>query len=204
MNSELEPLDEATAPVEPWALFRAWFQRALEWDPEHANAMTLATADGDGRPSARLVLLKGFDEDGFRFYTNRSSRKGREIAANPRAALVLWWPDLHRQVRIEGPVETTDDGDSDAYFETRPRGSQIGAAASPQSEILPDRATLERRVVELERQFEGTVIPRPALWGGYRLWPESIEFWQGRLDRLHDRLLYRRRADGWSRVRLAP
>ena len=168
------------------------------------NAMALATATPDGRPSVRIVLLKGLDDTGLTFFTNYESRKGQELAANPRAAAVLLWHPLQRQVRVEGPVTTIDDADSDAYFASRPRGSQIGAVASPQSRRIAGRDVLEDRVAEVEQFFDGTDVVRPPVWGGYRLGLESIEFWQGRENRLHDRLRFVRREDGWVRERLAP
>jgi pyridoxamine 5'-phosphate oxidase len=167
--------------------------------------MTLATATRDGRPSARLVLLKGFDADGFVFFTNYQSRKGEELAENPYAALVFWWAELGRQVRIEGPVERVSDEESDEYFRTRPREARIGAVASDQSRVLPDRATLEARVANVEAELAGRDVPRPAHWGGYRVRPETFEFWQGRENRLHDRLRFRRASDGsWTVERLYP
>lgn len=213
MNSEIarlrreyagQPLEEAQAPDEPLALFRHWFEEALRAELTEPNAMVLATVDALGRPSARVVLLKDFNEAGFVFYTNYESRKGKELAQNPWAALVFWWAELMRQVRIEGRVEKVPAEESDAYFQTRPRESQLGAWASPQSQVVPDRATLEQRVAEWARQFNGRKIPRPPHWGGYRVVPEVIEFWQGRLGRLHDRLRYQRTTQGWVRERLAP
>lgn len=213
MNSEIarlrreyagQPLEEAQAPDEPLALFRHWFEEALRAELTEPNAMVLATVDASGRPSARVMLLKDFDEAGFVFYTNYESRKGKELAQNPWAALVFWWAELMRQVRIEGRVEKVPAEESDAYFQTRPRESQLGAWASPQSQVVPDRATLEQRVAEWARQFNGRKIPRPPHWGGYRVVPEVIEFWQGRSGRLHDRLRYRRTTQGWVRERLAP
>jgi pyridoxamine 5'-phosphate oxidase len=168
------------------------------------GAMTLATVGGDGQPSARMVLLKEASTDGFVFFTNYRSRKGRELAGNPQAALVFHWPDLHRQVRVTGTVMKTSREESEAYFSTRPRGAQLSAWASWQSTPVADRAILESRVQKLEAKYDGSSIPAPPSWGGYRLRPESIEFFQGRPNRLHDRLLYSRRADGWTIERLAP
>jgi pyridoxamine 5'-phosphate oxidase len=165
--------------------------------------MTLATATPEGRPSARVVLLKGVDERGFVFYTNYTSRKGHELAANPHAALVFAWAQLERQVRIEGPIEKVSAEESDAYYETRPLGSRLGAWASPQSMVLPSRLTLATKVGAIVLRY-GKNPPRPLHWGGYRVLPEAIEFWQGRRNRLHDRLLYTRHAEGWKIERLAP
>ena len=167
--------------------------------------MTLATAGADCRPSARLVLLKGFDASGFVFYTNYESRKARELAANPWAALVFFWPQLARQVRIEGRVEPVAPHESDAYFHSRPRGSQLGAWASHQSQVISSRAVLDQRMQELTAAYQARPVPRPPYWGGYRLAPTLVEFWQGRPNRLHDRLRYRRLEDGgWLIERLAP
>ena len=168
------------------------------------NAMTLATAGPDGRPSARIVLLRGYDARGFVFFTNYESRKGRELEANPHAALVFHWHDLERQIRIEGPVERTSAEESDAYFETRPVGSRMGAWASRQSEVIADRKTLEDRVRALELEYPDGQVRRPDYWGGYRVIPSVIEFWQGRPSRLHDRLRYTRSAHGWFIERLSP
>ena len=165
--------------------------------------MTLATAAASGAPSARVVLLKGVDH-GFCFYTNRDSRKGRELDENPRAALVFWWPELERQVRVEGAVERVDDATADAYFASRPRGSKLGAWASPQSRPIPDRETLAALLKEIELENPEDEVPRPGFWGGFRVVPEAVEFWQGRASRLHDRHVYRRDADGWRTERLAP
>jgi len=169
-----------------------------------ANAMTLATVDERGRPAARLVLLKEIDERGFVFYTSYDSRKARDLAAHPYAALVIYWEPLHRQIRIEGSIETISTGESDAYFATRPRGSQLGAVASPQSEVLPNRETLERKVAALSAKYGEGPIPRPTSWGGYRVVPDMIELWQGQPSRLHDRVRYRLLDGAWVKDRLAP
>lgn len=166
--------------------------------------VALATADAAGRPSVRMVLLRGVDERGFVFHTNYNSRKARELTVNPRAALCIHWHTLEEQIRIEGLVERLPDDESDAYFEGRPRGSQLGAWASDQSAVLPTRETLELQYREIERQFEGKAVPRPPFWGGFRLVPDRIEFWFGRPDRLHDRLVYIREDAGWRIERLYP
>lgn len=198
-------LSEGEMDRDPFRQFAVWFDAALAAHLTEPNAMALATATPDGRPSARMVLLKGFDEHGFVWYTNYESRKGNELAANPHAALVFFWAELSRQVRIEGPVTSVAPEESDAYFHSRPRGSQIGAAASHQSQVLPSRELLERHAAELEAQYAGQEVPRPSNWGGYRLAPTLIEFWQGRPNRLHDRLRYRRLEDGsWLIERLSP
>jgi len=170
------------------------------------NACTLATAGADARPSARVVLLKGFDAEGFSFFTNYDSRKGRELADNPQAAIVFWWPELERQVRIEGSVTPLSDGESEAYFRERPRGSQLGAWASAQSSEISSRSDLEDRLRQIDAEYAGRDVPRPPRWGGYRLAPVAMEFWQGRPDRLHDRLAYQRAGGDatWHRRRLAP
>lgn len=200
-----EGLDEATVDRNPLKLFQRWLDDAKATGMHLPEAMTLATATPDGRPSARLVLLKQADERGFVFFTNYQSRKARELDSNAPAALVFYWPQLERQVRVEGKVERTTAEESDAYFKTRPRESQIGAAASPQSEVIASREALQRKAAELEKVYEGREIDRPAHWGGYRLQPERIEFWKGRPGRLHDRISYERRGDGsWTISRLAP
>jgi len=191
-------------PADPILLFRQWYDEALRAGVRHPEEMTLATATADGRPSARIVLLRGLDDRGFVFYSNRSSRKGQELADNPRAALVFHWPAAQRQVRVEGAVAPVTERESDRYFADRPRGSQIGAHASRQSEVIPDRAFLEKRVAQFEARFAGGAVPRPPHWGGYRVDPEVIEFWQERDHRLHDRIRYRREAGRWLRERLAP
>jgi len=199
-----EALAEADVDPDPVVQFGRWFEQAEQAGLLEPTAMTLATATPDGRPSARMVLLRGFDQRGFCFYTNYESRKGAELAANPRAALVFWWGELERQVRIEGPVAPTSRAESEAYFHSRPPGSQLSAAASPQSRVIADRAALERRVAELATDAADGQVPLPDFWGGYRLTHQIVEFWQGRPDRLHDRLRYRRAADGWNIERLAP
>jgi len=201
----LAELIEAHADPDPLRQFDAWFDAAVRTGSSEPNAMSLATVNAQGRPSVRIVLLKGYDARGLVFYTHYDSRKGRELAANAHAALCFWWPALERQVRIEGRVEKITSEESDVYFATRPRASQLGAAASPQSDVIAGRELLERRLDELETQYEHRDIPRPSNWGGYRLTPDLFEFWQGRQRRMHDRLCYRRLADGtWSVVRLAP
>jgi len=197
------PLTEADMGADPFEQFSAWFNEAtgLVGQPD---AIALATAARDGAPSVRMVLLKGWDERGFRFFTNYESRKGAELAANPRAALVVHWEPLHRQVRAEGSVGRLDDAESDLYFATRPRASQLAAHASRQSAVIPDRADLERAVRDAEVRFEGRVVPRPPGWGGYVLEPKVVEFWQHRENRLHDRLAYRRSGRRWRLERLAP
>jgi pyridoxamine 5'-phosphate oxidase len=182
---------------------RAWFDLARAGGVAEPEAAALATATPDGRPSVRMVLVRGIDAGGACFYTNRESRKGRELAANPHGAIAIHWQPLARQIRLEGPVEPLSDAESDAYFESRPYGSRLSAWASAQSSVLPDYATLERRVVEFGARYPETV-PRPDYWGGYRLRPDVVEFWEGRPNRLHDRIRYVRAGDGWSADRLAP
>ena len=197
-------LDEADLDADPVVQFGRWFEQATQAGLLEPHAMTLATATRDGRPSARMVLLRGFDQRGFCFYTNYRSRKGAELAANPLAALVFWWGELERQVRIEGPVAPTSRAESEAYFHSRPPGSQLSAAASPQSQVIEGRASLERRVAELAAGSRDGRVPLPEFWGGYRLAHQVVEFWQGRANRLHDRLRYRRTGDGWTIECLAP
>jgi pyridoxamine 5'-phosphate oxidase len=200
----LHGLNEAEVHPDPIEQFRVWFEQALVAGVPEANAMTLATTKPDGRPSARTVLLKHFDANGFLFFTNYHSRKGRDLAANPAAALLFFWPQLERQVRVEGAVTFTTPEESDAYFRSRPLESRLGACASPQSEIVSGREELERLLADLRTRCPGDEVPRPAHWGGYRLMPEVIEFWQGRPGRLHDRLEYFRFGGEWRLRRLAP
>lgn len=199
----LTEADLAPDPIEQFALWFAAWREVAVGDP---NAMVVATATPDGRPSMRTVLLRGLDADGFVFFTNRHSRKGADLAANPRAALLFPWHALGRQVIVEGTARPVDPGESDAYWATRPRGSQLAAVASPQSQVVPDRATLERRWAELDATLAGRDVPRPAHWGGYRVVHDRVELWQGRQWRMHDRLVYRRApgAPGWAIERLAP
>jgi pyridoxamine 5'-phosphate oxidase len=199
-------LSERDAPASPYELFHRWYDEALAAGGE-PNAMVVSSVSGDGLPSSRTVLLKGLDEgerEGFVFYTNYRSRKGRDLAAQPGCALLFPWYALQRQVRVEGVAEQVSRAESEAYFASRPRDAQLGAWASPQSEEVPDRQALDRLLVEAARRFEGTDVPCPQHWGGYRVRPEAVEFWQGRHGRMHDRLHYRREGAGWGRSRLAP
>jgi pyridoxamine 5'-phosphate oxidase len=204
----LAGLDDADAGDDPVVLLNRWMHEAIEGYAATAsgepNAMALATADERGRPAVRMVLLKGLDAEGAVFYTNLESRKGRELSGNPRAAAVLPWHPLQRQVRIEGPVTPLDDPEVDAYFAARPRGAQLAAAASEQSAFIADRADLERRYAEVESRFEGRAVPRPPHWGGYRIGLEVVEFWQGRPNRLHDRIRFTLTGQQWLRERLQP
>ncbi len=195
---------ELTADADPIAMFGRWYAEAEASGLLLPESMALATAARDGTPSVRMVLLKGHDGGGFRFFTNYESRKARELDENPKAALCFYWSVLERQVRVEGPVERLPREESEAYFRTRPRGSQIGAWASAQSRPLEGRARLERRVREYEAEFAGRDVPLPPHWGGFRVVPERIEFWQGRANRLHDRVLYERSGEGWTHTRLQP
>jgi pyridoxamine 5'-phosphate oxidase len=198
-------LSEENAGHDPFDLFTAWFRLAGESSIHEPNAMALATATPEGRPSLRMVLLKGYDRSGFTFFTNYESRKGRELAVNPFAALLFWWEPLERQVRIEGAVEKLSAAESDEYYYSRPFGSRLGAWVSAQSRVIPDRTVLDQRFAELQAEYSDSHPDRPPFWGGYRLIPQMFEFWQGGLNRLHDRLRYRRQPDGaWLRERLAP
>lgn len=189
---------------DPIALFREWWDEAHDAEPAEPAAAALATATPEGRPSVRMVLVRGADARGFVFYTNLESRKGGELAANPHAAIVLHWKSLGRQIRIEGPVALVSDDEADAYFASRARGSQIGAWASEQSAVIAGRQVLEEAEQRHRARFEGGEVPRPPFWGGFRLVPDRVEFWQGRQSRLHDRLRYTRTPDGWRIERLAP
>jgi pyridoxamine 5'-phosphate oxidase len=191
-------------PSDPLEHFLRWYEEAVRAAVPKSNAMGLSTTGLDGRPVARVVLLSSVDERGFVFHTNSRSRKGEELDRDPRAALLFWWEPLGRQVRVEGRVERTTDAEADAYFAGRPRGSQLGAWASEQSRVIPDRAALEASLAAREREFEGRPVPRPPHWGGYRVAPGLYEFWQEREHRLHDRIRYRREGAGWLVDRLSP
>jgi len=199
-----QPFNKNQVAGDPIIQFKRWFDEAVRSGQPDAEAMTLSTATPDGRVTARIVLLKGCDERGFVFFTNYESRKSREMMSNPRVALTFYWHALHRQVRIEGVVGKVTPEESEEYFQTRPRGSQIGAWASPQSEEITDRGELERKVDETETRFKDQPLTCPLFWGGFRVKPERIEFWQGRESRLHDRILYTLRDGAWRISRLAP
>jgi pyridoxamine 5'-phosphate oxidase len=201
-----ETFSEDDAELNPFHQFAKWWKEALDSSIDEVNAMTLATADKDGIPTARIVLLKDYNEQGFVFFTNYLSRKGREISENPHATLLFFWKELERQVRIEGTIIKVDEKESDDYFHSRPLGSKIGAWSSPQSNVISDRSVIEKNVQQYEHQFAGqSLIPRPPHWGGYRVIPSYIEFWQGRESRLHDRIAYQSEGgDTWKIQRLAP
>ena len=203
MSERARAFDERELDPNPLRQFERWFEEARE-AVRAPEAMAVATAGADGRPSLRMVLLKAFDERGFVFFTGYESRKGRELAANPRAALLLYWDPLGRQVRIEGDVERTSPEETEAYFHSRPRASQIAASASQQSTVIPDREAIDRRFAELEAELAGKDVPAPSSWGGFRVVPETYEFWQHRENRMHDRLRYRRSGSTWVIERLAP
>ncbi|QZZ20814.1 pyridoxamine 5'-phosphate oxidase [Leptothermofonsia sichuanensis E412] len=204
LNYTRQQLNESEVDPDPIRQFQIWFEQAVSAQLPEPNAMTLATASREGIPSARIVLLKGVDPRGFVFYTNYESRKGRELADNPRAALVFLWNVLERQVRIEGTVERVSDRETDAYFHSRPLESQLGAWASNQSQVIPGRLVLEQRFQAFKQKYQNQEVPRPPHWGGYRVVPHLIEFWQGRPNRLHDRLCYRLEGTRWVIERLAP
>lgn len=198
-------LSETDAHPNPFEQFKIWFDQALFAQLPEPNAMTIATATTNGKPSARMVLLKDYDERGFVFYTNYESNKGQQLVENPWGAIAFWWAELERQVRIEGRVEKVSPAESEAYFHSRPKASQLGAWASNQSQVIDSREVLERRLQQLKEEYENKEVPRPPNWGGFRLIPTEIEFWQGRPSRLHDRLLYQRSEDGsWRIQRLSP
>lgn len=204
IHYEKSALSEEHAPEFPFALFEKWFQEALAGDIQEPNAMVLSTVSGH-KPHARVVLLKGASPEGFEFYTNYLSHKGQELAENPHASLTFFYDRMERQIRVEGKVQKLSAEQSDAYYHSRPRGSQIGAWVSEQSRVISSQSVLEDRLKEIEKRFEGLdIVPRPEHWGGYILRAESIEFWQGRPNRLHDRLLYTRSGDTWIRERLSP
>ena len=201
---KLQSLHENEVAANPTEQFTTWWNEAISSNIDEVNAMTLATSSTNGKPDARIVLLKGYDENGFVFFTNYQSRKAQELAANPFATLVFFWKELERQVRIEGTVEKIAAADSDAYFNSRPVGSRIGAWASPQSTVISDRNLLEENVKQLELQYADGNIPRPEHWGGYVVKPTQVEFWQGRSSRLHDRIRYKLNNNSWIIERLAP
>lgn len=199
-----ETLNETDVDPNPFQQFQHWFDQAISAELPEPNAMTLATATKDGIPAARIVLLKAVDDRGFTFFTNYNSNKGKELEANPQAALVFLWTELERQVRIVGTVEKVSAEESDSYFFSRPHNSRLGAWASEQSEIIPDRDVLEQKLAALKVEYENREVPRPPHWGGFRVIPHEIEFWQGRSSRLHDRLLYRRNGEDWTIERMSP
>jgi pyridoxamine 5'-phosphate oxidase len=196
---------EKNSPRNPLALFQKWFKEALKAQALDANAVAVATVSPSGKPSSRMVLLKGLDQQGFVFFTNYQSQKGKDMTRRPVASLLFFWPQLSRQVRVDGRVAKISPRESENYFRTRPRGAQLSAWASDQSQAVPNREFLENRMKALEEKYKGKIVPRPPHWGGFRLSPSSVEFWQGRVNRLHDRLRYQRKSQGgWRRERLAP
>ncbi len=198
-------LSETDVHPNPFEQFKTWFDQAVAAQLPEPNAMTIATVTADGKPSARIVLLKDYDERGFVFYTNYKSHKGQQLVENPWGAIAFWWAELERQVRIEGRVEKVSPAESDAYFHSRPKGSQLGAWASNQSQVIESREVLEQQLQKLKEEYDNKEVPRPPHWGGFRVIPSEIEFWQGRPSRLHDRLLYQRGEDGsWKIQRLSP
>lgn len=202
---EMGRLNEGEVAADAIMQFQQWFDEALEKQVMEPNAMTLSTVSASGRPSSRIVLLKGLNGSGLSFFTNYESRKGVELTENPHASLLFFWPELQRQVRIEGRVEKLPEEQSDAYFQSRPKGSKLGALVSPQSREIASRSILDAKLAELEKIYDNTEqVPRPAHWGGYRLVPDLVEFWQGRGSRLHDRLVYKKQDNGWKITRLAP
>jgi pyridoxamine 5'-phosphate oxidase len=205
VSYERGALDEATVARDPFAQCKIWLDEALATEGlVEPNAVTVASVGADGQPSARVVLLRGYDERGFVFFTNYESRKGRELDGHGKAAMLFYWGPLERQIRIEGRVERISADESDAYFARRPRGHRLSAWASKQSDVVPDRAFLEARMAEEEARFAGVDVPRPPFWGGYRVVPAAFEFWQGRRNRVHDRIAYVRDSDGWRIERLSP
>ncbi|MEI8073121.1 MAG: pyridoxamine 5'-phosphate oxidase [Bacteroidota bacterium] len=200
----MKSLLESDAASDPFAQFGHWWLEAVESKIDEVNAMTIATSSADGFPSARIVLLKGYDRNGFVFFTNYNSQKGQDIAANPKACLLFFWKELERQVRIDGSIEKISAKDSEEYFQSRPIGSRIGAWCSPQSSVIPDRSLLDKNVEFYSNKFNAQIVPRPEHWGGYIVKPTAIEFWQGRSSRLHDRLRYSNTSEGWKLERLAP
>jgi pyridoxamine 5'-phosphate oxidase len=200
----MKSLLESDAAADPFAQFGHWWLEAVESKIDEVNAMTLATSSADGFPSARIVLLKGYDRNGFVFFTNYNSQKGQDIEANPKACLLFFWKELERQVRIDGSIEKISAQESEVYFQSRPIGSRIGAWCSPQSSVIPDRTVLDKNVDYYSNKFSAQLVPRPDHWGGYLVKPTAIEFWQGRSSRLHDRLRYTKIADNWKLERLAP
>jgi pyridoxamine 5'-phosphate oxidase len=201
---QLQSLSESDVKQDPIEQFGKWWDEAIASSIDEVNAMTLSTVTAEGKPSARIVLLKGFDERGFVFFTNYESNKGAQLTANPFASLVFFWKELERQVRIEGICEKVSEQESDDYFHSRPIGSQLGACASPQSRVIESRRVIENNLEKLQDQYRDMEIPRPAHWGGYRVVPQAIEFWQGRSSRLHDRIKYTKENQSWKIVRLAP